>query len=268
MRTMTVEQTFLLHDDNASLRQIVLESEQWGVRVQTVETMEKCLSLAHIAAGEMVLALLCHADNVFLHINRLRMDFPAAGVIVVRRDKMAGLERGHLLLVGADACFDQDALPVEVVACVQALRRRGFALQQSLRGAQDGLPPAITFMRKQDVKPQSQLWDLTENGWTMMTPKGHSVMLTRGERRIVQVLFSVCPETVERDRLFPLEEGREATARSVDVLISRLKRKLTAMGEELPIRSVRGEGYAFVGKVPAACQELARVSLSNDEVYE
>lgn len=95
-----------------------------------------------------------------------------------------------------------------------------------------------------------------------------TMMLLRGERRIVQVLFSVCPETVERDRLFPLEEGREATARSMDVLINRLKCKLTAMGEELPIRSVRGEGYAFVGKVPAACQELTRVSLSNDEVYE
>lgn len=265
---MTVEQIFLLYDDNASLQRIALESEQWGVRVQTVETMEKCLSLAHMVGGEMVFALLCQADNVFLHINRLRMDFPAAGLIVVRRDKMAGLERGHLLLAGADACFDQDALPVEVVACVQALRRRGYALQQSQRGADGKMASAAPSMHKQDAEPKSQPWDLTENGWTMMTPKGHSIMLTRGERRIVQVLFSVSPQTVERDRLFPLEEGREATARSVDVLISRLRRKLTAMGEELPIRSVRGEGYAFVGKVPLACQELVRVSLSNDEVYE
>ncbi|MBX6964490.1 DNA-binding response regulator [Alcaligenes faecalis] len=265
---MTVEQIFLLYDDKASLQQIALESEQWGVRVQTVETMEQCLSQAHAAGAEMVFALVCQADNVFLHINRLRMDFPAAGVIVVRRDKMAGLERGHLLLAGADACFDQDALPVEVVACVQALRRRGYALQQSLRGSFAEPVKTGTTVRKPEQEPESLLWDLMENGWTMITPRGHSVMLTRGERRIVQVLFSVSPQTVERDRLFPLEEGREATARSVDVLISRLKRKLTAMGEELPIRSVRGEGYAFVGKVPAACQELARVSLSNDEVYE
>lgn len=265
---MTVEQIFLLYDDKASLQQIALESEQWGVRVQTVETMEQCLSQAHAAGAEMVFALVCQADNVFLHINRLRMDFPAAGVIVVRRDKMAGLERGHLLLAGADACFDQDALPVEVVACVQALRRRGYALQQSLRGSFAEPVKTGTIVRKPEQEPESLLWDLMENGWTMITPRGHSVMLTRGERRIVQVLFSVSPQTVERDRLFPLEEGREATARSVDVLISRLKRKLTAMGEELPIRSVRGEGYAFVGKVPAACQELARVSLSNDEVYE
>lgn len=130
---MTVEQIFLLYDDKASLQQIALESEQWGVKVQTVETMEQCLSLAHSTSAEMVFALMCQADNVFLHINRLRMDFPAAGVLVVRRDKMAGLERGHLLLAGADACFDQDALPVEVVACVQALRRRGYALQRRLQ---------------------------------------------------------------------------------------------------------------------------------------
>ena len=265
---MTVEQIFLLYDDKASLQQIALESEQWGVRVQTVETMEKCLSLAHTSGAEMVFALLCQADNVFLHINRLRIDFPAAGVIVVRRDKVAGLERGHFLLAGADACFDQDALPVEVVACVQALRRRGYALRQSLRSPDTVQAKPASAMQKHEQEPESQLWDLMENGWTMSTPKGHSVMLTRGERRIVQVLFAVSPQTVERDRLFPMEEGRDATARSVDVLISRLKRKLSAMGEELPIRSVRGEGYAFVGKVPLACQELARVSLSNDEVYD
>lgn len=265
---MTVEQIFLLYDDKASLQQIALESEQWGVKVQTVETMDQCLSLAHSTSAERVFALMCQADNVFLHINRLRMDFPAAGVLVVRCDKMAGLERGHLLLAGADACFDQDALPVEVVACVQALRRRGYALQRSLQTVLAEPAKAGPVSQKTELEPELQLWDLMENGWTMLTPRGHSVMLTRGERRIVQVLFAVSPQTVERDRLFPLEEGREATARSVDVLISRLKRKITAMGEELPIRAVRGEGYAFVGKVSAACQELARVSLSMDEVYE
>lgn len=265
---MTVEQIFLLYDDKASLQQITLESEQWGVRIQRVDSMEQGLSQARSAGSELVFAVLCQADNVFLHINRLRLEFPAAGVMVVRRDKVAGLERGHFLLAGADACFDQDALPVEVVACVQALRRRGHALRQSLRGPASMALKTGSAVQKHELEPESQLWDLMENGWTMMTPKGHSVMLTRGERRIVQMLFAVSPQTVERERLFPLEEGREAAARSVDVLISRLKRKLSAVGEELPIRSVRGEGYAFVGKVPLACQELARVSLSNDEVYD
>ncbi|WP_395029203.1 winged helix-turn-helix domain-containing protein [Alcaligenes aquatilis] len=265
---MTVERMFLLHNDKASLQQIVLESEQWGVKVKTVETIEQCLSLAHSIGAEMVFALVCQAEKIFWHINRLRMEFPAAGVLVVRRDKMAGLERGHLLLAGADACFDQDALPVEVVACVQALRRRGYALQQSLRTDLAEPVNAGMLPHRTELEPDLQRWDLMENGWTLLTPRGHSVLLTRGERRIVQVLFAVSPQTVERDRLFPPEEGRESTARSVDVLISRLKRKITAIGEELPIRSVRGEGYAFVGKVPAACQELACASLSTDEVYE
>lgn len=264
---MTVEQIFLLYDDEAMLHQIALASEQWGVRIQTVKTMEKCLSLAHSGGGDVVCALLCQADNVFLYINRLRMDFPAAGVIIVRLGRVAGLERSHLLLAGADACFDQDALLVEMVACVQALRRRGYALRQSLRSTDSVLSKTIPQEQKQEPEPEAQRWDLMEDGWTMATPQGHSVMLTRGERRIVQLLFAASPQTVERDRLFSLEEGREATARSVDVLISRLKRKLSSVGEELPIRSVRGEGYAFVGKVPLNCQEQARVSLSNDEVY-
>ncbi|MGO3132318.1 MAG: winged helix-turn-helix domain-containing protein [Alcaligenes sp.] len=265
---MKVEQIFLLYDDEASLHQIASESEQWGVRVQTVEAMEQCLYQAHSAGAEMVFALACQADNVFLHINRLRMDFPAAGVIIVRGGKVAGLERGHFLLAGADACFDQETLPVEVVACVQALRRRAYALlRQSLRGPEAVTGKTVIPLPK-PVEPELQRWDLMEDGWSMMTPQGHTVMLTRGERRIVQVLFAASPQTVERDRLFPLEDGREATARSVDVLISRLKRKLSSIGEDLPIRSVRGEGYAFVGKVPLNCQELVRVSLSRDEVYD
>lgn len=265
---MTVEQIFLLYDDQASLRQIAVESEQWGVRVELVETMGKCLAKAHAAGIEQVFALSCLADNVFLHINRLRMDFPAAGLIIVRREKMPGLERGHFLLAGADACFDQDSLPVEVVACVQALRRRVYAMRQSSRGLRVFNSKVVVPDHKLEPDVEPLLWDLTENGWTLLTPKAHSVMLTRGERRIMQVLFAVSPQTVEREHLFPLEGGREATARSADVLISRLKRKLSSIGEELPIRSVRGEGYAFVGKVPVVCQELIRVSLSNDEVYD
>jgi len=73
---MTVERMFLLHNDKASLQQIALESEQWGVKIKTVETIEQCLSLAHSIGAEMVFALVCQAEKIFWHINRLRMEFP------------------------------------------------------------------------------------------------------------------------------------------------------------------------------------------------
>ncbi|HRL20587.1 MAG TPA: winged helix-turn-helix domain-containing protein [Alcaligenes sp.] len=255
---MTVERVFLLYDDAAMLHKIVAESGQWGVHMQTLGSMDECLSVARSEPAELVCALRFQADSVFLYVNRLRADFPAAGIIILRGENVAGLERGHLLLVGADACFDASALPVEVVASIQALRRRGRALRQSLQAAVTSMPEAHAAATVQ------QDWDLHENGWRLQTPRGHSIMLTRGERRIMLVLFSACPETVERDRLFATDPGRELPARSVDVLISRLKRKLASVGEELPIRSVRGEGYAFVGKVQSGGMEQARLCLQDE----
>lgn len=268
MGTMTVEQIFLLYDELTGLQHIAREAEQWGVRVQIVGTIGQCLSLASAAGVQAAFALSCQADKVFLHINRLRVVFPAAGIIVVRRDKMAGMERGHLMLAGADACFDREALPVEVVACVQALRRRGYALRQSVALAEPNCSKEALVVSKTGPESDSSLWELMEDGWTLLTPRGQPVMLTRGERRIVLALFALSPQTVARVRLFLPEEKGGAQVRSVDVVISRLKRKLWALGEELPIRSVRGQGYAFVGSVPAVCQELARESLRKDGVYD
>ncbi len=267
---MTVERVFLLYDDQEMLHKITSESEQWGVRIEAVDTMDACLAGAYAESDQKVFALRFQADNVFLYVNRLRADFPAAGVMIMRKDSVAGLERGHLLLVGADACFDDTSLPVEVVASIQALRRRGRALRQSVQAAVAQSPAGgeSAAMKSSPASTPLRDWDLLENGWRLATPMGHSIMLTRGERRIMQVLFAACPATVERDRLFPSDSGREAAARSVDVLISRLKRKLASFSEDLPIRSVRGEGYAFVGKIQAGSQELARLSLHDDASYE
>lgn len=267
---MTVERVFLLYDDQGMLHRIIAESEQWGVRIEATGSMDDCLAAARADPGEQVVAVRFQADNVFLYINRLRAAFPAAGVMIMRKESVAGLERGHLLLVGADACFDDTALPVEVVASIQALRRRARALRQSVQAAA-ARSPAGTESAGAKPNPGAALlhdWDLLENGWRLGTPRGHSIMLTRGERRIMQVLFAACPAPVERERLFPADGGREAAARSVDVLISRLKRKLASFSEDLPIRSVRGEGYAFVGKIQAGSQELARLSLHDDASSE
>lgn len=267
---MTVERVFLLYDDQDMLHRITAESELWGVRIETVDSMEECLAAARGDPVEKVVALRFQADTVFLYVNRLRADFPAAGVMIMRKDSVAGLERGHLLLVGADACFDDTALPVEVVASIQALRRRARALRQSVQAAAAQSPAGTESAATRPNPGAAALrdWDLLENGWRLATPMGHSIMLTRGERRIMQVLFAACPATLERDRLFPSDGGREAAARSVDVLISRLKRKLASFSEDLPIRSVRGEGYAFVGKIQPGSQEQARLSLHDDAPYE
>ena len=83
---MTVERVFLLYDDQDMLHRITAESELWGVRIETVDSMEECLAAARGDPVEKVVALRFQADTVFLYVNRLRADFPAAGVMIMRKD--------------------------------------------------------------------------------------------------------------------------------------------------------------------------------------
>ena len=50
-------------------------------------------------------------------------------------------------------------------------------------------------------------------------------------------------------------DGSSITGRSIDVVISRLKRRAEMLGVTLPIRSVRGRGYVFVGHLSVGRNE-------------
>jgi len=57
-----------------------------------------------------------------------------------------------------------------------------------------------------------------------------------------------------RERLIELSRTRlgDSSDRSIDVLVSRLRRKLSANGSEPPIVTVRGVGYMFKAEVRRA----------------
>ena len=78
-----------------------------------------------------------------------------------------------------------------------------------------------------------------------MTPQRHAITLTGAERRVLRVLLAESPEPVARERLFSDKEGDQPPSRYIDVVVSRLKRKVAQYGERLPIRSVWGVGYVF-----------------------
>lgn len=140
-------------------------------------------------------------------------------------DRVIGLE------LGADDYLAKPFGTRELIARVRAvLRRGGLERRQADRG--QGM---ATF-----------------DGWTvsfprreLMSPSGAAVDLTGAEFDLLAALVDHPQRVIARERLIELSRTRmgDASDRSVDVLISRLRRKLSSAGKDAPIITVRGVGY-------------------------
>ena len=83
-------------------------------------------------------------------------------------------------------------------------------------------------------------------------PQGTRIVLTGAEFDLLQVLCERAGRVLSRDQLLDLTQGRSAGAleRSIDVLISRLRRKIERDPHEPEfIRTVRSGGYLFTPSV-------------------
>jgi two-component system, OmpR family, response regulator len=89
----------------------------------------------------------------------------------------------------------------------------------------------------------------------LRSPSGAVVDITSGEFDLLMAFVARPQRVLTRDQLLDLAKGRSSAAfdRSIDVQISRLRRKLKidADGPDL-IRTVRGGGYVFAATVAVA----------------
>ena len=76
------------------------------------------------------------------------------------------------------------------------------------------------------------------------------VALTGSEFRLLHLLIQNEARVVDRQEIARavMGQSQEAVSRSIDVMISKLRRKLEDIGSERHIRSVRSEGYMFIGE--------------------
>ena len=90
------------------------------------------------------------------------------------------------------------------------------------------------------------------DGWTadlprrqLTSPGGAAVELTGAEFDLLVSLCDNAQRVIARERLIELSRTRlgDSSDRSIDVLISRLRRKLSSPGQPAPIVTVRGIGY-------------------------
>jgi DNA-binding response OmpR family regulator len=81
---------------------------------------------------------------------------------------------------------------------------------------------------------------------------GHDLQLTSAEFNLLYCLLRNAGKVVDKDTLSQEALGRALTAydRSVDVHVSKIRKKFAVLGGENPIVSVRGAGYQFAVQAP------------------
>ncbi|WP_093295828.1 response regulator transcription factor [Sphingomonas sp. NFR04] len=142
-------------------------------------------------------------------------------------DRVVGLE------LGADDYLPKPFGTRELVARVRAVLRRGA-------GERDAAE-----------RPKGEI---QFDGWTvnlprreLLSPTGAVVDLTGAEFDLLVTLCDHSGRVISRERLIELSRTRlgDSSDRSIDVLVSRLRRKLSDAGHQAPIVTVRGIGYTL-----------------------
>ena len=164
---------------------------------------------------------------------RTRSDVPIIFVSakVDETDRVIGLE------LGADDYIPKPFGTRELIARVRAVLRR--RPQES--GSNGASPERVQFAG----------WAVDMRRRSVFSPSGAAIELTGAEFDLLASFIGSPQRVLGRERLIELSRVRlgDSSDRSIDVLVSRLRRKLSSAGQSAPIVTVRGVGYMLTADV-------------------
>jgi DNA-binding response OmpR family regulator len=235
-------QTILIVEDDASLRVILARRlQENGFKVATAQTAPEVQRIFKEQPLDLILLDIMLPGTSGLDICRsVRRESDVPIIIISARteetDRVLGLE------LGADDYVPKPFSTKELIARIRAVLRRGTSDRaQANSASQDQV-------RFND-------WTLDLRRHELTAPSGARVELSGAEYALLVALLDNNQRVIGRERLLELSRSRlgESSDRSVDVLVSRLRRKLSQdeTGSDL-IRTIRGVGYIMTAAVERA----------------
>lgn len=234
------EPHILLVDDDGEIRRLVTKFlRESGFRVTSVrDGREMRETLKSTSVDLIVLDLMLPGVSGLELCRELRAESAIPIVMLTARgddlDRVLGLE------FGADDYISKPFNTRELAARIRAVLRRTTAQGETR------LDPS---------------WRFTFDGWVLDTRRrelvndqGVVVDLSTGEYDLLLSFVEAPQRVLSRDHLLDAARNRISSVfdRSIDVQVSRLRRKLGGEGTPDMIKTVRGLGYLFVPEVAKA----------------
>jgi two-component system OmpR family response regulator len=229
----------LIVDDDPEIRSLLARYlGGQGFRVSVAADRRECLSRIADGHPDLVVLDVMLPDGSGLDVCReLHQERPHLPVILLTAlkedvDRIIGLE------LGADDYLGKPFNPRELVARIKAVLRRGSQAE----------PPAhagTTYeFSRFEVIPDSR---------RVLCQDGTEIELTGAEFDLLRVFLERPGRLLSRDQLLDLTQGRERDPfdRSIDVLMSRLRRKLGESETSAIFKTVRNGGYQLTVPVRA-----------------
>lgn len=227
----------LVVDDDPEIRKLLARYiESQGFRVLLAANCRELHDKLATNAVDLIVLDVMLPDGSGLEVCRdLRAQRSSVPIILLTAlkedvDRIIGLE------IGADDYLGKPFNPRELIARVRAvLRRRAEAPPQ---------PDLSKIYRFEGFTADPQTRRVTD-------PRGGDVELTGAEFDLLKTFLERPGRVLSRDQLLDLTRGREGDVldRSIDVLVSRLRRKLSDGGAPQLFKTVRNGGYQLAAKV-------------------
>lgn len=236
---MTGQIHLLIVDDDPEIRSLLARYlGGQGFRVSVAANRSECESLLADSDPDLVVLDVMLPDGSGLDICRsMQGRRPRTPVILLTAlkedvDRIVGLE------IGADDYLGKPFNPRELVARIKAVLRRSdheeqvFPEAKSYSFAEFEVDPHLRRIVRQD---------------------GAQVELTGAEFDLLKVFLERPGRLLSRDQLLDLTQGRtrDPMDRSIDVLMSRLRRKLAETDADPIFKTVRNGGYQLAMPVKA-----------------
>lgn len=240
-RTMETMPRILVVDDDPEIRRLLLAYlEKNGYRASAVADGREMWRFLEVSNPDLiVLDLMLPGDDGLELCRNLRAKSRIPVIMLTARgdemDRILGLE------MGADDYLPKPFNPRELLARIKVVLRRSQAPPYSKATT---TATALHFSG----------WRLDLLSRHLTDAQGGVVPLSGAEYRLLCTFLEHPNRILNRDQLLDLTQGRESDPfdRSIDVLVSRLRRRLREdpRSPEI-IKTVRGEGYVLSVPVDA-----------------